>query len=168
MLAVTVAAAVALGAAAHETPAATPPTFATVPEPWMPAVPTASAVTSTWFCPGVPATGADGTAGDIVVANAGQVPMTGRITFMGAPGQSVTTPITVPADQKATLSAAASLKGPYVAATVEIDGGGGLVEQRSTQPAGTSVTPCTTQTSAHWYLAEGFTADQSNEQLVLS
>jgi hypothetical protein len=168
MLAVTVVAAVAIGVAARDTPAATPSTFAAVAEPWMPAVPTASAVTSTWFCPGVPATGAAGTAGDIIVANAGEVPLTARVTLMGGPGQSVEVPVTVGPDQKAALSAATSLQGPYVAAMVEIDGGGGLVEQRSTQEAGTSVTPCTTQTSAKWYLAEGFTADQSNEQLVLS
>jgi hypothetical protein len=168
MLAVTVAAAVAIGTVAHDTPVTRPPTFAAVAEPWMPAVPTASAVTSTWFCPGVPASGAAGTAGDIVVANAGRVPMTGRVTFMAAAGQAVTVPLSVPPDQKSVLSAAASLPGPYVSAVVEVDGGGGLVEQRATQEAGTSVTPCTTQTSAHWYLAEGFTADQSNEQLILS
>ena len=51
---------------------------------------------------------------------------------------------------------------------VEIDGGGGLVEQRATQAAGTSVAPCTTQPSSEWYLAEGFTAENSTEQLVLT
>ncbi len=168
MLAVTVAAAVAIGLVARDTPAATPPTFATTVEAWMPTVPTASALTSTWFCPGVPATGAAGTAGDIVVANAGTTPMTGRITFMAGEGQSVQIPLSVAANERGVVSAATSLQAPYVSAVVEIDGGGGLVEQRATQEAGTSVTPCTTQTSAHWYLAEGFTADQSSEQLVLS
>ncbi len=168
MLAVTVAAAAAIALAAHETPAATAPTFAAVPDPWMPAVPTASAVTSTWFCPGVPASGAPGTAGDVVVANAGTAAMTGRITFMAGEGQSVQVPLSVAPNSHAVVSAAASLQAPYVSAVVEIDGGGGLVEQRATQDAGSSVSPCTTDTSAHWYLAEGFTAEESNEQLVLS
>jgi Family of unknown function (DUF5719) len=168
MLAVTVVAAVAIGVAARDTPASTPPTFAATVDPWMPAVPTARAVTSTWFCPGVPATGAAGTAGDVVVANAGDGPLTGRITFMAGEGQAVQVPLSIEANQKATVSAAASLQAPYVSAVVEIDGGGGLVEQRATQDAGTSISPCTTETSAHWYLAEGFTADESNEQLVLS
>ena len=168
MLAVTVAATAAIALAARDAPAATPPTFASVPEPWMPAVPTASAATSTWFCPGVPASGAAGTAGDIVVANAGTDAMTGRITFMAGEGQAVQAPLSVAPYQRAVVSAAASLQAPYVSAVVEIDGGGGLVEQRATQDAGTSVTPCTTETSAHWYLAEGFTAEESNEQLVLS
>jgi hypothetical protein len=168
MLAVTVAAAVALGVAAKDTSSAPTATFASVAEPWMPAVPTAKAVTSTWFCPGVPATGAAGTGGDVVVANAGDQPLTGRITFMAGEGQAVEVPLSVPPYQKAAVSAAASVQGPYVAAIVEVDGGGGLVEQRSTQEAGTSVAPCTTETSAHWYFAEGFTADASTEQLVLS
>jgi hypothetical protein len=168
MLAVTVAAAIAIGAAARETPSSPTATFASVVEPWMPAVPSAKAVTSTWFCPGVPATGAAGTAGDIVVANAGAGPLGARITFMAAEGQAVEVPLSVPAYQKATVSAASSVQTPYAAAIVEVDGGGGLVEQRSTQAAGTSVAPCTTETSAHWYFAEGFTADASTEQLVLS
>jgi hypothetical protein len=168
MLAVTIVGAVAIAVTAPDEPAATTPTFAAVPQPWMPAVPTASAVTSTWFCPGVPASGAAGTAGDIVVANAGTDAMTGRITFMAGEGQSVQAPLSVAPNSRAVVSAAASLQAPYVSAVVEIDGGGGLVEQRATQDAGSSVTPCTTDTSAHWYLAEGFTAEESNEQLVLS
>jgi hypothetical protein len=168
MLAITVAAAAAIVFAAKDAPAAVAPTFAEVPEPWMPALPTASAVTSTWFCPGVPASGAAGTAGDIVVANAGSDSMTGRITFMAGEGQAVQSPLSVGPNSRAVVSAAASLQAPYVSAVVEIDGGGGLVEQRATQDAGSSVSPCTTDTSSHWYLAEGFTADESNEQLVLS
>ena len=134
----------------------------------MPVLPTGEALTSTWFCPGVPATGGDGTAGDIVVANAGAAPMTGRITFLAGEGQAVEVPLSVPAAEHTTVSAAASLQAPYTAAIVEIDGGGGLVEQRATLDAGTWVAPCTTDTAAHWYFAEGFTADQSSEQLVLS
>ena len=86
---------------------------------------------------------------------------------MAGEGQSVQAPLSV-ARTPAVVSAAASLQAPYADALVEIDGGGGLVEQRATQDAGSSVTACTTDTSAHWYLAEGFTADESNEQLVLS
>jgi Family of unknown function (DUF5719) len=170
MLAVTVAAAAATVTAvvATDDPAPSAPTFAAVPEPWMPAVPTASAVTSTWFCPGVPATGAAGTAGEIVVANAGTTAMTGRITFMAGEGKSVLQPLSVAPNSRAVVSAAASLRARYVSAVIEIDGGGGLVEQRATQDAGSSVAPCSTDTSAHWYLAEGFTSEQSNEQLVLS
>ena len=39
----------------RDTPSKPAATFASVIEPWMPAVPTARRLTSTWFCPGVPA-----------------------------------------------------------------------------------------------------------------
>ena len=71
-----------------------------------------------------------------------------------------------------TVDAAAAITAPYVSAMVEIDGGGGLVEQRAVHPAGetvgVSVAPCTTDTAEAWYLAEGFTAGGSVEQLVLT
>ena len=58
---------------------------------------------------------------------------------------------------------------PYVGAFVEIDGGGGLVEQtRRSIPAGESVAACANASGAEWYLAEGVTADGSVEQLVLT
>ena len=74
----------------------------------------------------------------------------------------------MPPYQRSTVDPSASVTTPYAGAMVEIDGGGGLVEQRATQPAGTSVAPCANQPASAWYLAEGFTADNSNEQLVLT
>ena len=35
----------------------TPPVFSTISAPWMPAVPVPGGLTSSWFCPGVPASG---------------------------------------------------------------------------------------------------------------
>lgn len=168
MLAVTVVAAAAIVVAAPDAPEPTAPTFAEPSSPWMPAAPTAASLTNTWFCPGVPASGEEGTSGEFVIANAGQVPMTGRVTLLAGEGQSVEQPFDVAPYARVTINPASSVTAPYVAAVVEIDGGGGLVEQRSTQPAGTSVAPCTTSTSKTWYLAEGFTAEDSTEQLVLA
>ena len=71
--------------------------------------------------------------------------MTGRITFMAGEGQAVEAPLdgaAVPAG--GARARRPSVQAPYVGAIVEIDGGGGLVEQRATQEAGTSVAPCTT------------------------
>ena len=166
MLAITVAGAVAIGVVARDTPAVGDPVFAVTSEPWMPAAPVEAELTSTWFCPGVPAGGEAGTAGEIVIANAGQAAMTGRVTFLGAVDEAVEQPFEVPPSGRTSVGAA--IVNPYAGAVVEIDGGGGLVEQRSTHEAGISVAPCTTSTSATWYLAEGFTADNSTEQLVLT
>lgn len=168
MLAVTVAAAIGIGVVARDDRAGVAPSFATRSLPWMPSSAAVPSLTSTWFCPGVPATGEAGTAGDFVISNSTDAPLEARISLLGGEGQSVAQAVEVPALGRVVVSAAASLAGPFVGATVEIDGGGALVEQRSTHPAGTSVAPCTTTPSTNWYLAEGFTADESTEQLVLT
>ena len=168
MLAVTVVAAIGFGVVAGDDIGGVAPSFASREQPWMPAVPSAPALTTTWFCPGVPATGEEGTAGDLVLSNSGAAPITGRVTLLAAAGQSVTQAVEVPAFGRAVVDADAAIVAPFVAATVELDGGGALVEQRSTHPAGTSVAACTTSPSSTWYLAEGFTADASTEQVVLT
>ena len=168
MLAVTLAAAVGVGVAARDDRPGVAPSFATRVQAWMPAVPTGPALTTTWFCPGVPATGDEGTAGEIVVSNSSDGPLTGRITLLAGAGQAVTQPVEVPALGRTVVRAADVVVAPFVGATVEMDGTGALVEQRSTHPAGTSIAACTTSASSNWYLAEGFTADASTEQLVLT
>jgi hypothetical protein len=167
MLAVTVVAALGIVAVASDDEPGVAPTFASRPQPWMPAAPTDPALTTTWFCPGVPATGAEGTGGEVVISNSTDGPLDARVTLLAGPGQAVTQAVEVPALGRSTLSPADALTAPFVGATVEVDGTGALVEQRATDPAGTSVAPCTTMPSTNWYLAEGFTADESTEQLVL-
>jgi hypothetical protein len=167
-LAVSVGALGVIAVAGRETPEPVTAVFATVSAPWMPAVPAGGTLTSTWFCPGVPASGEEGTAGEIVVANAGPAPMEARITLLAGSGEAVEQALTVAPYQRSVIDAAAAVTTPFASAVVEIDGGGGLVEQRATHPAGTSVAACTTQPSSEWYLAEGFTAENSSEQLVLT
>jgi hypothetical protein len=168
MLAVTLAAAAGIGLLARDDGAGTAPTFATRSLPWMPAVSTAPARTATWFCPGVPASGEEGTAGEFVVSNSSDSPLAARVTLLGEADQAVTQSVEVPPLGRTAVDPSASLTAPFVAATIEIDGTGAIVEQRATQEAGTSIAPCTTSTSTNWYLAEGFTADDSTEQLVLT
>ncbi len=172
MLVVSTGALAAIGFAARDTPPAVEAQFAAISQPWMPSAPPAGGLTSTWFCPGVPATGEPNVGGTFVVANPGTEEMTARVTLLAAAGQAVEQAITVPPTDSVTVDAAAAITAPYVSAMVEIDGGGGLVEQRAVHPAGetvgVSVAPCTTDTAESWYLAEGFTAGGSVEQLVLT
>ena len=67
MLVVTIAAliAVALGAGTAVVP--TDAVFSAVSAPWMPAAPLPGGLTSSWFCPGVPAAGEEGRTGSITV-----------------------------------------------------------------------------------------------------
>ena len=168
VLGISVVAAGAFVMAARDTPAPEPSVFASIPAPWMPSVPSDAALTSTWFCPGVPADGTEGSAGTFVLANAGPAPMRARVTLLAGEGQAVELPVTVEPYSRSTVDPSASVAAPFVGAMVEIDGGRGLVEQVATQSAGTSVAPCSTQLSSEWYLAEGFTAEDSSEQLVLT
>jgi hypothetical protein len=168
VLVASVAAAGGFVVAARETPEPEAPVFASIPAPWMPSVPSGAALTTTWFCPGVPADRAEGSAGAFVLANAGPAPMQARVTLLAGDGQAAELPVTVDPYSRATIDPSASVSAPFAGAMVEIDGGGGLVEQVATQAAGTSVAPCTTQLSSAWYLAEGFTAEDSSEQLVLT
>ena len=127
------------------------------------------ALTQTWFCPGVPATGEDGVGGELVVANAGQHRdqrrrhVAERRTGHGVAGHHGGARTTGPCS-----IIDAQLTGQIVSAVVEVDGGGAIVEQRAFDPAGTAVSPCANSTSATWYLADGFTVGESRNQIVLT
>lgn len=148
-------------------------------EPWMPSAPIRSSLSTTWYCPGVPASGEEGTEGEIIIANADPQPLAAHVTIIpgvadpSAPAPSpVEQDVSVDPQSRATVDVAAAVTAPFAGVTVEITGGTGVVEQRSTGPltggaVATSVAPCTTRTSPNWYLAEGYTAEGSREQLVL-
>lgn len=152
----------------REAVAPTTPVFSTFSAPWMPAVPVPGGLTSSWFCPGVPATGEEGTGGQVVIANAGEEAITARVTLFAEPGDAVEQAVTVPPNGRSVVDVDAAVSADYVSAMVEIDGGGGLVEQVAVHPEGTSVAACANAPAPSWYLAEGFTAEGSVEQLVLT
>ena len=168
MLVVTIAAllAVVLGAGAAVVP--TRAVFSTVSAPWMPAAPLPGGLTSSWFCPGVPAAGEEGRSGSVTVFNSADTALHGRLTVLRAEGEPVTQDIEVPPLDSLDVQLDEVVESPYAAAFVEIDGGGGLVEQRANDPAGESVAACANASAAEWYLAAGDTLDGSIEQLVLS
>lgn len=147
---------------------ASPPTFSESAGGWMPFAPLATGLTETWFCPGVPATGADGIEGEILVANRSEDRMVGTVLVMTADGQSRRLELDVGGWSSTVVDLDATLPGTMVGAVVEVDRGGALVEQRAFHPAGDSVAPCTNSTSDRWYLADGFTVDGSLDQLILT
>lgn len=140
--------------------------------PWMPAVPAKSGLSTTWFCPGVPASGDEGVGGEIVVANADAAPIDVRISLLGETGIVTTQDLTVAAQTRETVDVDELVTTPYASAVVEVTGGTGVVEQIARRPIGeaesTSTAACTTSTSSNWYLSEGFTAEGSTEELVLT
>jgi hypothetical protein len=178
-----VAAVAGLGLAAGAEPQHVEPTFAYLGAPTMPFVPRGSFVTSSWFCPGVPSGGDDrsGSGGDdrsgsagggsVILTNPTDAPIEGSVTiYTSAPDAApASRAVTIPARTNTSVDMTElQPTGSYLSALVEIDGGGGFVEQLALHPAGNAVSPCANATSSNWYFAHGFTVDGSTEQLVLT
>ncbi|MEX0848574.1 MAG: DUF5719 family protein [Ilumatobacteraceae bacterium] len=164
-----------LALASRREPVVLQASFASLGRPTMPFVPTGSFITSSWFCPGVPAGEAD-VGGSVTITNPNDEAMTGTVTAYttssdestaGPP--SASRPITVEPRSATTVDLVEMQpSGSFVAAVVEINGGGGFVEQVARHPAGDAVAACANAASSDWYFADGFTVDGSTEQLVLT
>lgn len=159
-----------LGIAGREQSVALDPVFTFLGAPTMPFVPAGQFVTSSWFCPGVPA-GEDGVGGHVVVTNPSDEPLEGRITAFTTTedAPSVEQRLTVPARSSQTIELSdLQTTGSFLSAVVEINGGGGFVEQEAVHPAGNAVAACSNAASSTWYFADGYTVDDSDERLVIT
>ena len=143
-------------------------TFGRVPFATRPHASHGTPITTTWYCPGVPASDAT-VGGTFVISNPTDVAISGRITFLGPDGTApITQAITAPARDRLSLDAESVMTASFVSAVVELDGGEGMVEQQALFPAGNAVASCTTEASPRWYFADGWTAEGSTEQLIIS
>ena len=144
------------------------PTFSVSANGWMPSAPPIGGLTETWFCPGVPATGVDDVEGEIVIANRTGDRMVGSVLLVNSEEERLRLALDVDGWASATVDLDDLLPGAVVGAVIEIDGGGGVIEQRSLHPAGDSLAACANATSDAWYLADGFTVDGSLDQIILT
>jgi hypothetical protein len=159
-----------LGIAGRGEPEVVEPTFAALGAPTMPFVPRGSFITSSWFCPGVPA-GGDDLGGSVILTNPTDAPISGQLTvFTSAPDTPpVSQAVRIPARTGSTIDLTTlQTTGSFLSALVEIDGGGGFVEQRAEHPDGNAVSPCANAASSSWYFAEGFTLGGSTVGIVLT
>jgi hypothetical protein len=175
MLGVVVASTIVVATAGRDTDPPAQATFSAVSatEPWMPSAPVVPTLSTTWHCPAVPASGAEGVSGEVLIANADPAELQATVTLFGVDGEPVVEDVTVAPRSRVAVDVGALITTEYAAAIVEITGGTGVVEQRARSPIGTessatSVAACTTATSPNWYLAEGYTAEGSREQIVLT
>lgn len=143
------------------------PVFSSESAGWMPHAPAPGRLSEAWFCPGVPAAGADGTEGAVIVANRTAERLVGTALVVNERAESVRLDLVVDGWSSTTIDLDATSPGSMVGAVIEIEGGGAVVEQQSTHPGGSSVAPCSNSPSEQWYLADGFTVDGSLDQLVL-
>ncbi len=153
-------------------PDGTAASFNVAPEPWIPQIPRSGLLESTWFCPGVPATGEPDVGGAVIIANLSGTATQALVTFLSDTDNAIERVVDVEAGGRIQVDVDAEMSGTFVAVTVEMLGGGGLVEQRAFYPTpdglGQSSTPCATTLAPEWYLAEGYTVDQADEQVILA
>lgn len=131
---------------------------------------------SAWYCPGVPLGGKEyeGTdyGGVAVIANPSDAELTGILTRYVDGSSPQTTTLTVAPRDRIEVNLREGAGGRYASALIELTGvnggGGAVVEQRADFPAGESYQPCANAPSDEWYFADGFTASDSEEDLVLT
>lgn len=152
----------------------TPATFAALAPPTPPYVPTRDQLSATWFCAGVPmpdrGVGDRGSGGVVSIVNPTDTPFSATLTAFTTEAE------VAPIEQQVEVAAfdatqvdlvTVQPQGAYVAAMVEIIGGGGFVEQRADHADGSSVSACSNSTSDTWFLADNYTLNDSREDLVI-
>ncbi|WP_040492040.1 DUF5719 family protein [Ilumatobacter nonamiensis] len=159
---------VGLVAVGRDTPEPTPAFFAVSGSTWMPAVGQSGNLTGSWFCPGLPTDGEDGAGGQVVVSNSAEVEMLGRYMVLTDAGVVADEAFSVEPYSQTRIDPTSFSDADFSGIVVEIEGGSGMVEQVARNALGDSVAACSNDTSASWYLADGFTVDDSVETLILT
>ncbi|MDP9452379.1 MAG: DUF5719 family protein [Actinomycetota bacterium] len=133
----------------------------------MPVADPPSALSSTWFCAAGAGTAGSGSGLVVLAANRSDRTRTGTVTWYPAGSAPVARPVTVPPFQGVSLDADDAVDAEEVSAVVELDGGGVGVEHLVRTDGGSSVSPCASSASDRWYLANGTTARDATQVLVL-
>ena len=133
----------------------------------MPHVAAADALTTNWFCPGVPAND-DSITSNLVISNASEADISATVTLLSTDQTPVVNAVSIPARSHISLDARGGISAQFVSAVVEIIGSQGSVEQIVRHPAGDAVVLCANQPETDWYFADGFTGADSIEQIVMT
>ena len=145
-----------------------PPFFAATGGTWMPAVGASGSLTGSWYCPGVPTDGSEGVGGEVVVSNGEAAQVVGRYQVLTEDGVVADESFTVGSWSQTRIDVDAVSDADFASVIVEIEGGTGFVEQIARHPLGDSVAACSNDTSPTWYVADGYTLENSVETLVLT
>ena len=167
-LVIVIAGLIGLVVVGRDTPQRVTPFFASTGGTWMPAVGESGALTGTWICPGLPTDGTDGRGGSVVVSNSEPVGLEGRFMVLTDEGVAADEAFSVDQWEQVRLDIGTFTDAAFSSVVVEIDGGIGFVEQVVRHPLGDSVAACSTDTSPTWYLADGYTVEDSVETLILT
>ena len=126
-----------------------------------------NSLSSTWFCPGVPARDVK-VKSEIVIANPTQTPITGTITLLSSEEPATSSTLIVAPFSRGVFDATGGHKSQFISAIIELDSGQASVEQRIIHLAGDSVALCANETSDRWFFADGFTGAESEFDILLT
>lgn len=143
------------GPARTSAPAGAPPAALAAP---------AASESSSWYCAG--STGGAGSNGSGAVAvlelvNTTPRPIPGTLTVVDDAGATASRSLRVPAGGQVAEVPTTMVQGNWLAARVDLSGGGVTVSQVVTGPLGWSESPCASATSAQWYFPSGSTTNGS-------
>lgn len=146
----------------------TPSVFAAPDAPRSPSLATSGELSQLWVCPGVPASGVEGSGGEIVIVNTAETPVAGRWRVLVPEGVAVDQAFELAGGEVTEIDIAASVTAPFAGVVVETFEGRVFVEQRAHHPVGSAVAPCSSETSPSWYFADGSTAGGAYADYVVT
>jgi hypothetical protein len=133
----------------------------------MAAIPTTAHLSTSWYCPGVPAGEMVGASGSFTIANTSESEFSSRVTLFPVGKEPVTTNIVVAARSRKVINPAELAPSSLTAALVEMTGVSGAVEQTAISQEGVAVSACVLEPSPNWYLADGSTRSDASMSLTL-
>ena len=115
---------------------------------------------SSWYCTG--GTGGSGDAGaTLQLVNSGPGAVSGTVTVVNDQGASGSAPVTVPAGGQTAVATDQVEQGNWLAASIDLDGGGVVASEIVEGATGWAQAPCASTTASHWYFASGATNNGS-------
>jgi len=132
----------------------------------MPAAFPADALTSSWFCPGVPV--GPGVSSRVSLLNLTEADVVATVTVHPTGGRPTTVAVTARGFARTEVALAdAGAPAGHAAALVEVAGAGLLAEQVAVTPAGRASSPCATAPSPTWFVADGASTTEVTNAVTL-
>ncbi|MBW3536576.1 MAG: hypothetical protein KY395_02230 [Actinobacteria bacterium] len=137
------------------------------------AAPSGGSASTTWYCPGGSTSDDADAELTVVIANTNAEPIEGLATVLAfspgapTPPSAVQERFALDGHTRLVLNPKELVESPHVAVTVEVDGGGVVVEQGIASSLGFDLGPCAIAGSGRWYFADGATTRSSSMLLHL-
>ncbi len=132
----------------------------------MPAAFPPDALTSSWYCPGVPV--GPGVSSRVSLLNLTEADVVASVTIHPTGGRSTTVAVTARGFARTEVALAdTGAPAGHAAALVEVAGAGLLAEQVAVTPAGRASSPCATEPSPTWFVADGASTTEVTNAVAL-